>query len=150
MTQRGFTLVEVLVALAILVFAIMALMQSMGVAAVNTAMLDERTAAYMVAADKLVELQVYQRWPENGTTDEKLEPPEDDEHGRTWLIRTIISNGPYPDTRRVDIEVGPETRLGGERQVLYILTSLLGRPAPETMPLDGAAEGNDPPPEGAG
>ena len=139
MKQRGFTLLEVLVALGVLVFGVMALMQSISTAAVNTAMLDERTQAYMIASDKLVEMQVYQQWPENGTQDEKLEPPEDEEGGRTWQIRTIISNGPYPDTRRVDIEVGPESRLGSERQVIYILTSLLGKPAPETM-----ATGDDP------
>lgn len=133
--QQGFTLLEVLVALGILVFAIMALMQSMGTAAVNTSMLDDRTQAYMVATNKLVELQVYQEWPENGTQDEKLERDT-----RTWQIRTRISNGPYPDTRRVDIEVGPEVTGGRERSVMYVLTSLLGKPAAEVLdapPDDG-------------
>lgn len=135
--ERGFTLLEVLVALGILVFAITTLMQSMGTAASNTHMLDERTKAYMLASNKLVELQVYQQWPETGTQDERIE--RDD---REWLIRTRISGGPYPDTRRVDVEVGPDRAPGQERQVLYVLTSLLGKPAAEVVEVE--AEGETP------
>ncbi|WP_111656616.1 type II secretion system minor pseudopilin GspI [Isoalcanivorax indicus] len=136
--ERGFTLLEVLVALGILVFAITTLMQSMGTAASNTYMLDERTQAYMLASNKLVELQVYQQWPETGSQDERIERGE-----RHWLVRTRISGGPYPDTRRVDVEVGPDREAGRERQVLYVLTSLLGKPADEVVEVD--AEGGTPP-----
>lgn len=140
--QNGFTLLEVLVALGILVFAITTLMQSMGTAASNTRMLDERTQAYLLASNKLVELQVYQQWPETGSQDERIEVDE-----REWLIRTRISGGPYPDTRRVDVEVGPAPRGGAsaERNVLYVLTSLLGRPADEVLAVEGeGGEGETP------
>ncbi len=120
--QNGFTLVEVLVALTILVTAIVVLSQSIGGAASAYTWMEERTLASTIASDKLVELQVFQQWPSTGTDDETLE-----RDGKRWEIRTRVSDGPWPGTRRVDIEVGPEE--GGHTS--HTLTSLLGRPAEE-------------------
>lgn len=121
--QKGFTLVEILVALMVLAFAAILLADTIGAGAVAHSRLDETTRAWGVASDKLVELQVYQRWPGVGVQDEIVE-----RHNERWMVRTRISNGPYADTRRVDIEVGPEPSASQERLVTWSVFSLLGKP----------------------
>ena len=121
--SRGFTLVEILVSLVILAGVAIVLADTIGAGAVAHTRLDDTTRAWRVASDKLVELQVYQRWPGVGVQDETVE-----RNGERWMVRTRISNGPYTDTRRVDIEVGPEPEPGQERLVTWSVFSLLGKP----------------------
>lgn len=121
--ERGFTLVEVLVALTVLAASITVLSQTLGGAADIFSRLEDKTRGYQVASDKLVELQVYQQWPGTGTSDSRVE-----RFGRQWRIRTEVSEGPYPDTRRVDIEVGPQPEGGENWAITYTMASLLGKP----------------------
>ena len=100
--QKGFTLVEVLVAVSILALVMVTLGQSMGATARAYTNINETHLGFLVASDKLVEMQVYQQWPSTGTSDSEVS-----RNGRDWWIETTVSEGPYPDTRRVDIEVGP-------------------------------------------
>lgn len=126
--QHGFTLVEVLVALAVLVSAVVVLAQSIGGAASAYTWMEERTDAWLIASDKLVELQVFHEWPSTGTHDETVE--RDD---KRWEIRTHVSDGPWPGTRRVDIEVGPED----SGHTSHTLSSLLARPGGGMEMVDG-------------
>lgn len=120
--QKGFTLVEVLVAVAVLSLVMVVLSQTMGATARAYTNINETRLGYLVAADKLVEMQVYQQWPKTGTHDDEVE-----RNGRQWWVRTTISEGPYPDTRRVDIDVG--LMRGDDKDALaYSLASLIGKP----------------------
>lgn len=121
--QAGFTLVEILVAVIVLAFATILLADTIGAGAVAHGRLNDTTRAWGVASDKLVEMQVFQRWPATGTQDEIVE-----RHNERWLVRTKISAGPYNNTRRVDIEVGPEPESAKERLVTWSVFSLLGKP----------------------
>lgn len=138
-SHKGFTLVEILVALMVLAFAAILLADTIGAGAVAHSRLNETTRAWGVASDKLVELQVYQRWPSVGVQDEVVE-----RHDERWMVRTKISNGPYADTRRVDIEVGPEPESSAERLVTWSVFSLIGKPFDA-----GAASGGGTAPGGA-
>lgn len=126
--EQGFTLIEVLVALGILVFSMLALMQSLSTASQHTLMLDEHTQGYLLASNKLVELQVHQEWPNTGTQVETVEIND-----QSWRIRTKIVEGPYPGTRRVDIEVGPVRTNVGEWTPVYQTLTMLGAP-PSIVP----------------
>ncbi|MDF1630244.1 MAG: type II secretion system protein [Alcanivoracaceae bacterium] len=132
--QKGFTLVEILVALMVLAFAAILLADTIGSGAVAHSRLDQTTRAWGVASDKLVELQVYQRWPSVGVQDEIVE-----RHDERWMVRTKISNGPYADTRRVDIEVGPEPASAKERLVTWSVFSLIGKPFDASASTGGNA-----------
>ena len=59
---------------------------------------------------------------------------------REWWVRTTISAGPYPDTRRVDIEVG-EMRDDDQGGLVYELASLIGKPAQEGQSFTGGQQG---------
>ena len=121
--QGGFTLVEVLIAVSILALVMVVLGQSMGATARAYTNINETHLGFLVASDKLVEMQVYQQWPTTGTSDSEVT-----RNGRDWWIETTISEGPYPDTRRVDIEVGM-MQDDDEGQMAYHLASLIGKPA---------------------
>ncbi len=133
---RGFTLIEVMVALAIFVALALALDSTMSANVRGVSRLEEKTLAAWVASNKLVELQVYQQWPENGRQDDAAEFA-----GRKWFIETKIAAGPLPDTRRVDISVGPQPEgVMTEKHSVSTLTALLVKPMqPETPPPAPAA-----------
>ena len=121
---RGFTLLEVMIALAVFVAAALALDSAMGANTRGTLRFEEKTLASWIAANKLVEVQLYQQWPSIGRQDEEPEFA-----GRKWLVQSDVSAGLLPDTRRIDIHVGPAAELGGERHVVSTLTALLVKPA---------------------
>jgi general secretion pathway protein I len=132
--HRGFTLIEIMVALMVLAFSAILLADTFGASASAYTRLDNTTRAWTVASDKLVELQVFQQWPGVGIQDEVVE-----RHNMRWQVRTRVTEGPYADTRRVDIEVGPQAEPGAERLVFWSVSSLLGKPfdagvAAETPP----------------
>lgn len=120
---RGFTLIEVLVAVVVLSLAALVMANAFGSSAMGFSRMQQRTTAWLLASDKLVELQVYQQWPGVGTQDEQRDMDEVE-----WRIRTRVSEGPYPDTRRVDIDVGPEPEAGQDFYVTYSQGSLIGKP----------------------
>ncbi len=121
--QQGFTLVEVLVAVSVLAMVMVVLGQSMGATSRAYTNINETHLGFLVASDKLVEMQVFQQWPSTGTSDSEVT-----RNGRDWWIETTVAEGPYPDTRRVDIEVGP-MRDDKKEGMAYHLASLIGKPA---------------------
>lgn len=66
---RGFTLLEVLVALAVLALALAAGIKAAGSNIDNSAYLRNRTLAHWVAMNKLTEMQVFNKFPATGTTE---------------------------------------------------------------------------------
>jgi len=140
--SRGFTLIEVMVALAIFVALALALDSTMSANVRGTMRMEEKTLAMWVASNKLVELQVYQRWPGNGRQDDESEFA-----GRQWFVETEVSEGPFPDTRRVDISVGPRPDAAlTEKMPVSTITALLVKPPPppETPPPTAPADGASP------
>jgi general secretion pathway protein I len=66
---RGFTLIEVLVALAVLAIALSAIIKTMSANTLNSIYLRDRTLAQWVALNKITELQIGQDWPSPGKSD---------------------------------------------------------------------------------
>jgi len=98
--QNGFTLVEILVSLAILSIILGALIQTAGANASNAARLRDRAVAEWVASNRLAELQLSESFPEVGSRsgDEEM-------FGNLWYWKTIVQKVEDDDLRRVDIEV---------------------------------------------
>ncbi len=144
--SRGFTLIEVLVALVVFVAVAMALNSTMGANVGGQTRFEEKTLATWVASNKLVELQVYQKWPENGRQDDEAEMG-----GRHWQVWTEVSDGPYPDTRRVDISVGPKSQeiIATEKHAVATLTALLVKPPPPPETASAGGSGADAAADGA-
>lgn len=131
--QRGFTLIEVMVALAIFVALAIALDSTMTANVRGVTRFEDKTMAAWVASNKLVELQIYQRWPSIGRQDDEAEFA-----GRQWFVETEVAAGPFPGTRRVDISVGPRPDGAmADKQSVSTLTALLVQPPGDPPAADG-------------
>lgn len=97
---RGFTLLEVLVALAVLALALAAAVSAGAAYVGNQAYLQERTLAHWVARNVLIELQLEREWPGTGKREDKARMSD-----RDWSWRATVSETPEADMRRVDVDV---------------------------------------------
>lgn len=98
--QRGFTLVEVLVALAVLAIALTAVMRTLAQAIDATATLRERNVALWVAQNRLAEHQMRRDWPTADTRDGDTEFG-----GKKWFWREQVSTTPEASIRRIEITI---------------------------------------------
>jgi general secretion pathway protein I len=116
-SSRGFTLIEVLVALAVLAIALAAVMRAMGQAVDTTVSLREHEIALWVAQNRLAEHQMRQDWPDADTVDGEAEMG-----GEKWYWREQVSTTPEPNMRRVEIAVRrtPDSKDSRARLVGYL------------------------------
>ena len=98
--QQGFTLIEVLVAVAILALALGAIIVGGSRYADNAAYLRDKTMANWVAHNLLNEWYLSREYPDVGERSGKREMAD-----REWEWRATISKTPDPDLRRVDIDI---------------------------------------------
>lgn len=99
-SQRAFTLIEMLVAVAVLAIALGAIISGMGLYTRNAADLRERTLALIVAHNRLTELELERAWPNAGKSDGDVELG-----GVKWEWTAEVKATPDPHLRRVDLSV---------------------------------------------
>jgi general secretion pathway protein I len=116
---RGFTLVEVLVALSILAIALAAVLRTVGQAGYTSIALNDRSQALWVAQDRLTLRQIEGAWPAPATTTGTTEWG-----GREWRWREQVSTTPNAGIRRVEVEV----RSADGRELLAQLAAYLRQP----------------------
>ncbi|MES9956823.1 MAG: type II secretion system minor pseudopilin GspI [Sedimenticola sp.] len=100
--SKGFTLLEVLVALAVVVISMSALVKSAGENAANQAYLESRTFASWLAANRLNLLQLGESAAIPGSQE-----GEEILAGREWHWRLKTSTTGDPRVLRAEIEVSP-------------------------------------------
>lgn len=103
--EGGFTLLEVIIALAIAVLGIAAVAKATGGAATVAGETRERMLAVWVAGSRLSELRITRAWPAPGGRDEVRTMG-----GRTWYLSQRVTGTGDEDIRRVDIEVYTDER----------------------------------------
>ncbi len=115
----GFTLIEVLVALAVIAVAMAAIVRSTTVSAGNAGYLKDRTLAHWVAMNKIAELQLEGTWPGVG-----LRKGEYDMADHEWRWETTVSETEDNDVRRMDVKVfrGPQSK-----EALAVVVAYVGR-----------------------
>ncbi len=116
----GFTLVEILVSMAVLAFGLMAAMTAVGQLTANEVYLRDRTQATWVAHNLLLEAQLKGDWPGVGNNKGDV-----DFASRNWLWRVSISQTPEQDMRRLDVEVWLP---GEEKSPLVKLAGFVEKP----------------------
>jgi len=114
---RGFTLIEVLVALAIVAVTLGAGVKAAGALTGNTARLVEVTSAQWCADNQLTGLKLARRQPDIGDTVFTC-----DQLGRTYAGRLSVRNTPNPNFRRVDARILDENGV-----TIVLLSTILGR-----------------------
>ena len=119
--QRGFTLLEIIVALTVLAITLGAIIKATGDYTANQAYLRDRTIANWVARNVLAEFQVENAWLDVG------ERKGTTEMGRMewdWVAR--ISQTEEAELRRLDVEVRPLD--ADDTDPLVILSGFLWQP----------------------
>lgn len=110
MAERGFTLLEVMVALAVLAIALGAALQTAATGSRQLAELETRTVASWVAQNVAAELQLAQSWPPVGTRQ-----GVQSQFDREWAWQVRIEATADPDLRRLEIRVQPREGEGTSR-----------------------------------
>lgn len=145
MRARGFTLVEVMVALAIVAIALPALLTTLYQQADDTAYLRDKTLAQMVAANKLAELRL------TVAATQALAAARDSGESRFadrdwfWWVEIQPAPGGIPEFFRIEIDVaaGPESR----ERPLYSLVAYQSGDLREDAEAPDPGPPNDPGPE---
>lgn len=111
MRSRGFTLVEVLVAVAVLAIAMSAVIGAMARQADNAGYLRQKTIALWIAHNRLAELQLQKEIPGTGRSDGRVEMA-----GVEWTWQAEVKTTEDERLRRIDIRVlGPTPTRGAAR-----------------------------------
>ncbi len=127
--QRGFTLLEVLVALVVVALSLGAIVQATGGYTANQAYLRDRTFAEWVAHNQLVTALMSSDWPDTGRTRGEVELPRAGAGigAREWRWVMQVSTTPEEELRRLDIEVYP-LDADEDEAPLATLTGFKGKP----------------------
>jgi len=128
----GFTLIEILVALAILAIAVSAVVAAVSGHVSNAAYLRDRTLAHWVAMNKVAELQVGGDWPAPGTQEgDSLMAAQE------WSWQVKVSATDDADVRRLDVNVFADKE---HRDSLASMVAYVGRSAASAAASGQAAQ----------
>jgi general secretion pathway protein I len=98
--STGFTLLEVLVAMAIISLGLIGVFSSLGQMLSATSLLRDKTLATWIATDRITELRVNREYPDAGERKDSV-----DMAGVEWAYRIKVSAIPDLDMRRLDVSV---------------------------------------------
>ena len=122
--QRAFTLLEVLVALAIFATVAAAVLTAAASSVRNAARLEEKALAGWIADNQLVELQLQRPSPGTGRNQREVSYA-----GRDWQLQEAIDSTSDPAMRRVTLWVAPRDRRSSdsiEERASLVLTGFIG------------------------
>ena len=98
--SNGFTLIEILIALAVVSLSLIAAINSNNIVIKNTGRLEDKTLAHLVTMNKVAELRLEKQWIELGVKRGKSKLA-----GREWLWLTKAEKTIDPNLRKVEIQV---------------------------------------------
>ncbi len=96
----GFTLLETMIALAIVALGMMAVNAQLNRYVLSAIYIEQKTLASWIASNVLTDLSVRTQWPELGEIEGDVEFAQ-----RQWLWRAEVSETPVETLRRVDVDV---------------------------------------------
>lgn len=115
---KGFTLVEIMVAVAILGFTSIALILSVGQATSDVSRLNQKLVALSLADYALNSVLVKEEFPELGSNEDIIVLGEDE-----WLVSVTVSETPNNQVRRIDAMVRPKGEILNRQIAATVLLS---------------------------
>jgi general secretion pathway protein I len=110
----GFTLIEVLVALAIVAIGMAAVLEALTSSANTTLYLQEKTLAQWVALNRIETVRLSGTTPAAGTSNDTL-----DYAGRSWEWREKVTDTRIPGMRQIVVDVRPADSKAGDDRGWY-------------------------------
>ena len=120
-SSRGFTLIEVMVSLAIVAFALTAAAASMNQMIDSANTMRDRTYASWIAQNKITEMRLANATPEVSTTSGEV-----DFGNNRWLWRADVSETGIDGFLRIDVSVS----YADSEYVVRTVTGFVGAPIP--------------------
>jgi general secretion pathway protein I len=99
-TSRGFTLIEVMVALAIIAITLGALISTTGSQANSAGYLKQKTLAHWVALNEITRLQIDNTWPDLGDKKDSVEMA-----GIEWFWTRTVKATEDKNSRQVEFKI---------------------------------------------
>jgi general secretion pathway protein I len=101
-SERGFTLIEVIVALIVVALGMLGVIQAVSQTAGNSGYLRDKTVAHWVAMNRLTEVRLQKAAPAVDKTSDEIEMAN-----RKWKWTMNVTQTPVETIRRIDISVRP-------------------------------------------
>jgi general secretion pathway protein I len=118
----GFTLIEVMVALAIVAIGMMGVHKMLNDYTVGAAYMEQKTLASWIATNKLTELSIAPTWPAVGESEEEVEFA-----GQQWRCEIVVEETPVTNLHRVDVSV---FLLTDPERAVHKVSALIEPPVP--------------------
>ncbi|MBT5293105.1 MAG: type II secretion system minor pseudopilin GspI [Cellvibrionales bacterium] len=120
--NSGFTLIEIMVAVAVLALSGVALLGNIGQATRDLTLLSDKAEALYIAEYALNAALLENTFPDTTNEEETITHA-----GREWRVELIISETPNDKMRRIDVMVRPnERRLGSNQSATILLSGFRG------------------------
>lgn len=128
---RGFTLIEVLVALAIVAIGMAAVLESLTSSANTTVFLQDKTFAGWVALNRIATVRLSGSIPQAGTSNDDISFA-----GQSWEWQQKVTNTQIPGMVEIEVDVKPADSTAGDDRGWYATaTGFMGSAiAPTTDP----------------
>jgi len=120
--QKAFTLIEVLVAMAVLTLSLLAAIKVASEVTTSAIHMQEKTLAQWVAMNKVAEARLQKNWPAIGRSNGDIEYAD-----RSWHWQMEVKSTPDNSVRKVEVGVLPESDKDAETPTVLI-TAFLGKP----------------------
>ncbi|MFT5521577.1 MAG: general secretion pathway protein I [Enterobacterales bacterium] len=98
--QKGVTLLELLVALAVFSIAAIAILDTIGATSRIVQNIEQKTIGHWVAGNHLADIQLKSDWPNISVTRNEIGMSD-----RRWYLVTMVEATARPDMRKITVEV---------------------------------------------
>jgi len=132
--EFGFTLIEVVIALAIIAIGLAAVVAVAARSGRIDAGLQQRSFAAWVASNRMTRFRLDKHWPDLGTQDGKVKLAD-----QQWHWKATVKKTQDPDLRRVRIEVATAAK---PDETITELLGFIGKPLPKPQSNPGVGNGS--------
>lgn len=119
---RGFTLIEIMVALIIFAVLSVTLLVRLGDSIRSEQYLESKTLASLMAENVLADMRIKEEWSDVRSDNRTVNMA-----GQRWEVKITVTDTENENLRRVNVQVGPDTGRSRKDNYVFSLTSYIGR-----------------------